>query len=91
MTRLSLLRRLALAGVCAAAIGTGGVLLPATAFALPVDCGTQTSESCFGGGGSGGYSGGTGMIPPATVPIEEQWAPRPACYFDRELGRRVCD
>ncbi len=86
MTRLSRPRRFALAGVCAAAIGAGGMVLPATAFALPMDCGMQTQESCFGS------PGGTGMIPPATVPIEGPYFdPRPVCLYDRELRRTVCE
>ena len=68
MTRLFRLRRFSLAGVCAAAIGVGGVQFPATAFADWPDCGSQTMESCSGGGfggapifggpGSGAFGGG---------------------------------
>jgi len=91
MTKYSRLGRLALTGVCAATIGTGSVLYPATAFALPPsDPGTcpllVDVPGCYN------YSGGVGMIPPATGPYEEPaFKPRPICRYDEELGRRVCD
>jgi hypothetical protein len=46
MTRLSRLRRFSLTGVCAVTIGVGGVLCPATAFALPMEDCPDAGEPC---------------------------------------------
>jgi hypothetical protein len=101
MTRLSRLRLFSLAGVCAVAIGAGGILLPATAFALPKDdprpCNPWEtapggSSGCSSDGSGGGYSGGAGMIPPATGPYERSnWDPRCVLVYDEELGRKRCE
>ena len=97
MTRRSRPRRFSLAGVCAAAISAGGMLLPATAFALPGEPCHFYEEGCLGGSGSAGIFGGPVippapgiMDPPAPGVMEPDFRPR-RCHYDYEIRRMVCE